>query len=48
MNRLILQRNTPVVSLKTLLKMKRAAGRPQDLADITDLKRIKQLKMEFP
>jgi hypothetical protein len=38
----------PVVSLKTLLKMKRAAGRPQDLADITDLKRIKQLKMEFP
>ena len=30
----------PVVSLKTLLKMKRAAGRPQDLADITDLKRI--------
>jgi hypothetical protein len=38
----------PVVSLKTLLKMKRAAGRPQDLADITDLKRIEKLKREFP
>jgi len=38
----------PVVSLKTLLKMKRAAGRPQDLADITDLKRIEKLKRESP
>jgi hypothetical protein len=38
----------PVVSLKTLLKMKRAAGRPQDLADIVDLKRIGKLKREFP
>jgi hypothetical protein len=38
----------PVVSLKTLLQMKRAAGRPQDLADIADLKRIEQLKREFP
>jgi hypothetical protein len=37
----------PIVSLKTLLKMKRAAGRPQDLADIADLERIKELKKEF-
>ena len=37
----------PVVSLKTLLKMKRAAGRPQDLADIADLERIEELKKEF-
>ena len=37
-----------IVSLKTLLKMKRAAGRPQDLADITDLKRIEKLKRESP
>lgn len=29
----------PVVSLKTLLKMKREAGRPQDLEDIRELKR---------
>jgi len=28
--------------------MKRAAGRPQDLADIMDLKRIEKLKREFP
>ena len=37
----------PVISLKTLLKMKRAAGRPQDLADIVDLERIEELKKEF-
>ena len=29
----------PIVSLKTLLKMKREAGRPQDLEDIKELKR---------
>ncbi|HUB87962.1 MAG TPA: hypothetical protein VMB22_08730 [Verrucomicrobiae bacterium] len=29
----------PVVTLKTLLKMKREAGRPQDLEDIKELKR---------
>ena len=38
----------PVVSLKTLLKRKRAAGRLQDLADIADLERIEELKKEFP
>jgi hypothetical protein len=38
----------PVVSIKTLLKMKRAAGRPRDLADIADLERIEELKREFP
>jgi len=27
--------------------MKRAAGRPQDLADIADLERIEELKKEF-
>lgn len=31
----------PVVSLKTLLKMKREAGRPQDLEDIRELKRAR-------
>ena len=30
-----------VVSLETLLKMKRAAGRPQDLLDIEELQRIR-------
>lgn len=30
-----------VVTLKTLLEMKRAAGRPQDLIDIEELQRIK-------
>ena len=29
-----------VVTLKTLLEMKRAAGRPQDLIDIKELQRI--------
>ena len=29
----------PVVALETLLEMKRAAGRPQDLTDIEELKR---------
>jgi hypothetical protein len=31
----------PVVTLETLLKMKRAAGRPQDLTDIEELKRAR-------
>lgn len=31
----------PVVSLPTLLEMKRAAGRPQDLIDIEELTRVK-------
>ena len=31
----------PVVSLPTLLEMKRAAGRPQDLIDITELGRMR-------
>ena len=31
----------PVVTLKTLLKMKRAAGRPQDLTDIEELQRAR-------
>ena len=30
-----------VVTLKTLLKMKRSAGRPQDLIDIEELQRVK-------
>jgi len=34
----------PVVNLKTLLKMKKTAGRPQDLADIADLKEIQKLR----
>lgn len=31
----------PVVTLKTLLKMKRAAGQPQDLTDIKELQRAR-------
>jgi hypothetical protein len=31
----------PVVTLKTLLKMKRTAGRPQDLTDIEELQRAR-------
>ncbi|MDQ6862088.1 MAG: nucleotidyl transferase AbiEii/AbiGii toxin family protein [Verrucomicrobiota bacterium] len=31
----------PVVSLPTLLEMKRTAGRPQDLIDITELQRMR-------
>jgi hypothetical protein len=31
----------PVVTLETLLQMKRAAGRPQDLADIEELQRAR-------
>jgi hypothetical protein len=38
----------PVVRLETLLSMKRAAARPQDLADIADLERIQELRREFP
>jgi predicted nucleotidyltransferase len=36
-----------IVRLETLLAMKRAAARPQDLADIADLERIRDLKKEF-
>ena len=38
----------PIIRLETLLRMKRAAGRPQDLADIADLERLQELKREFP
>jgi hypothetical protein len=31
----------PVVTLETLLQMKRAAGRPQDLTDIEELQRAR-------
>jgi len=37
----------PIVRLETLLAMKRAAGRLQDLADIEDLERLQELKKEF-
>ncbi len=33
--------SAPVVSLATLLEMKRTAGRPQDLIDITELQRMR-------
>jgi predicted nucleotidyltransferase len=36
-----------IVRLETLLAMKREAARPQDLADISDLERIQELKREF-
>ena len=38
----------PVVRLETLLRMKRAAARPQDLADIAGLERLRELRREFP
>jgi hypothetical protein len=38
----------PVIRLETLLRMKRAAARPQDLADIAGLERLEELKREFP
>lgn len=34
----------PVIQLQTLLKMKREAGRPQDLADIADLEEADKLR----
>ncbi len=34
----------PVIGLRDLQSMKRAAGRPQDLADIAELDRVQQLK----
>jgi hypothetical protein len=37
----------PVIRLETLLRMKRAAARPQDLADIAGLERLQELKKEF-
>ncbi len=33
--------NAPVVSLNTLLQMKRTAGRPQDLIDVEELLRMR-------
>ena len=37
----------PVVQYETLMRMKREAGRPQDLADMADLARIQELRREF-
>ena len=37
----------PIVRYETLIEMKKAAGRPQDLADIADLNRLQELKREF-
>ncbi len=37
----------PVVTYRTLTDMKRAAGRPQDLADLADLSTIQKLKQEI-
>lgn len=36
--------HAPIVSLETLLAMKESAGRPQDLADISELKRVQELR----
>ncbi|MDI1251370.1 MAG: hypothetical protein PSV13_21090 [Lacunisphaera sp.] len=38
--------DAPFVSLSTLLRMKQTAGRPQDLQDIAELKRIEELRRE--
>lgn len=37
----------PVVSFATLMQMKRAAGRPIDIADIADLTEIEKLRARF-
>ncbi len=37
----------PIVRYETLIEMKKTAGRPQDLADISDLNRLQELKKEF-
>lgn len=34
----------PIVDFETLVRMKEAAGRPQDLADISELKRFQELR----
>ncbi len=34
----------PMVRYQTLLEMKRDAGRPQDIADVADLERVRQLR----
>jgi hypothetical protein len=34
----------PIVQYKTLIEMKKTAGRPQDLADIADLEELRKLK----
>ncbi|MDQ3198343.1 MAG: hypothetical protein M3Q46_04000, partial [Verrucomicrobiota bacterium] len=36
----------PVIQLPTLLRMKREAGRPQDLADIADLEEVERLRQD--
>jgi len=36
-----------VVSLPALLRMKAEAGRPQDLIDIAELKRIEEIRHEI-
>ena len=37
----------PIVRYETLVQMKREAGRPQDLAYVVDLERLRKLKKEF-
>jgi hypothetical protein len=39
---------TPIIGLEDLLANKRAAGRPQDLADVTALERLLQAKRRCP
>ena len=36
----------PVIQLRTLLRMKREAGRLQDLADIEDLEQIEKMRQD--
>ncbi len=38
--------NAPIVRYETLVQMKRAAGRPRDMADIADLEAIQKWKKE--
>ena len=39
--------SAPFVSLPTLLRMKKEAGRPRDLIDIAELKRIEEIRNEI-
>jgi hypothetical protein len=38
----------PVVGLGDLIRMKRAAGRQKDLADLPDLERLRELREQLP
>jgi hypothetical protein len=40
------QVSAPILRFEALCQMKRAAGRPQDLADVSNLEEIQKLKQQ--